>query len=52
MVKTGDEPDVVSGHFVYGRESKDRFWGILYLTTLAFTIVGGIFTVKHRFASF
>lgn len=48
MAKASDEPALVSGHFVYSRESKDRPWAILYLAALAFTIIGGIVTIKHR----
>lgn len=44
-----EEPAVASVHFVYdGRAPRDRFWGILYLAALAFTIVSGIVTIKHR----
>jgi len=44
-----EEPLVVSGHFNYSRrEPKDRFWAYAYAACLAFTVIGGIVTVKHR----
>ena len=43
-----EEPLVVSGHFNYSREPKDRFWGYLYALFLAFTVIGGIVTIKSR----
>ncbi len=44
-----DEPAVVSGHFVYGRTSRDQFWGYLYAVVLALTVIGGIYVAKNRY---
>ena len=44
-----EEPLVVSGHFNYSRrEPKDRFWAYAYAACLAFTVIGGIVTIKSR----